>query len=158
MTRQEELVWAAAWAGSLRATRTANRPLEARRDIAKEDALEAILELRSMAEDPEVIGSDDEGDVLLRQMAGEPDCFVQRCEMTSDTGAFPFPGVYVYIACEEPQGARCEACASFGGWPGAEVRCPTCGALPERTCEEERDTVYACRCGRAWVGPKKEEP
>jgi hypothetical protein len=109
MTPAEQQVWAAAWAASLRATRTAGRALDVRVDIAKEDALEAILELRRMAEDPELLASDDLGDVLLRQTAGEPDCFILRRPP-------PVAGS-VYIVCQHPMGPRCEACAAFGNWP-----------------------------------------
>jgi hypothetical protein len=81
MTRQEELVWAAAWALSMRDTRGADDPYRA--TIAKERAHEAVDELRTEADLDSIQGSDAEADVLLRQMAGEPDCFMPRRRWTS---------------------------------------------------------------------------
>jgi hypothetical protein len=107
MTRQEELVWAAAWALSLRDTRGADDPYRA--TIAKERAHEAVDELRTEADLDSIQGSDAEADVLLRQMAGEPDCFMPRRPLPEGS----FPGVY--LMCQHPQVERCAACRVFDG-------------------------------------------
>lgn len=111
MTRQEELVWAAAWVDALR---TGGPRHEAIKE-AQRKAAWAIDHLRERAEESEVLASDDPPDILLRQMAGEPECFIRQRPPSQQGG--------VYIGCQHPQietADHCQRCVAFGGWPKEE--------------------------------------
>jgi hypothetical protein len=114
MTRQEELVWAAAWALGLHET-DSGYSLTQRRKHARAKAAIAVGALREEADDPMVRESDDWAEEMLRQMAGEPNCFTRR-RPDPQRGA-------VYIMCQHPQveaADHCHRCAAFGGWPEEE--------------------------------------
>jgi hypothetical protein len=115
MTRQEELVWAAAWALSLQRTQGRMQPEEQHR-YACGDAAEAVFGMQEYAANERIRASMEDGDTMLRQMAGEPECFIMRCSP-------PKEGVYIHLMCERPQieaADHCHRCAVFGGWPEAD--------------------------------------